>query len=102
MAVFDTSRPRTAALADDGCGRDVNAALVAGGVIAEPVAVERPRLENRFGLRPSGAAVGSVPQLADLALLVQRARESGLRAELHDARRPSWPPRCVSVYPRRG
>jgi ABC-2 type transport system ATP-binding protein len=29
-------------------GRDVNAALVAGGVIAESVAVEAPRLEDRF------------------------------------------------------
>jgi ABC-2 type transport system ATP-binding protein len=29
-------------------GRDVNAALVAGGVIAESVSVELPRLEDRF------------------------------------------------------
>jgi ABC-2 type transport system ATP-binding protein len=29
-------------------GRDVNAALVAGGIIAESVIVEQPRLEDRF------------------------------------------------------
>lgn len=29
-------------------GRDVNAALAAGGVIAESVTVELPRLEDRF------------------------------------------------------
>jgi hypothetical protein len=29
-------------------GRDVNAALVAGGVIAESVTMELPRLEDRF------------------------------------------------------
>lgn len=29
-------------------GRDVNAALIAGGVVAESVAVEQPRLEDRF------------------------------------------------------
>jgi hypothetical protein len=29
-------------------GRDVNAALVAGGIIAESVVVEQPRLEDRF------------------------------------------------------
>jgi hypothetical protein len=29
-------------------GRDVNAALVTGGVIAESVTMELPRLEDRF------------------------------------------------------
>jgi ABC-2 type transport system ATP-binding protein len=35
-------------LVEHDSGRDVNAALVAGGVIAESVAVEAPRLEDRF------------------------------------------------------
>ena len=30
------------------CGRDVNAALIAGGIVAESVVVEQPRLEDRF------------------------------------------------------
>jgi len=33
---------------EHGCGRDVNAALVAGGVIAESVVAEQPGLEDRF------------------------------------------------------
>ena len=35
-------------LVEHDSGRDVNAALVAGGVIAESVTVEAPRLEDRF------------------------------------------------------
>ena len=35
-------------LVEHDSGRDVNAALVAGGVIAESVTVELPRLEDRF------------------------------------------------------
>ena len=35
-------------LVEHDSGRDVNGALVAGGVVAESVTVERPRLEDRF------------------------------------------------------
>jgi ABC-2 type transport system ATP-binding protein len=35
-------------LVEHGSGRDVNGALVAGGVVAESVTVERPGLEDRF------------------------------------------------------
>jgi hypothetical protein len=35
-------------LVEHDSGRDVNAALAAGGVIAESVTVELPRLEDRF------------------------------------------------------
>jgi ABC-2 type transport system ATP-binding protein len=35
-------------LVDHDSGRDVNSALAAGGVVAESVTVERPRLEDRF------------------------------------------------------
>jgi signal transduction histidine kinase len=41
------------------------------------------------GMRDSGAAAPDLPQLADLPLLVQRATESGLRAELQVAGEPS-------------
>jgi signal transduction histidine kinase len=40
------------------------------------------------GMRESSAAVAGLPQLADLPLLVQRATESGLRAELQVAGEP--------------
>ena len=35
-------------LVEHDSGRDVNGALVAGGIVAESVTVERPRLEDRF------------------------------------------------------
>ena len=35
-------------LVEHDSGRDVNGVLAAGGVVAESVAVERPRLEDRF------------------------------------------------------
>jgi ABC-2 type transport system ATP-binding protein len=35
-------------LVEHGSGRDVNGVLAAGGVVAESVTVERPRLEDRF------------------------------------------------------
>ena len=35
-------------LVEHGSGRDVNGALIAGGVVAESVTVERPGLEDRF------------------------------------------------------
>jgi ABC-2 type transport system ATP-binding protein len=51
-------------LVGHGSGRDVNGALVAGGVAAEPVTAERPGLEDRFleitGTEDAhGAAAGS-------------------------------------------
>ena len=48
-------------------GRDVNATLVAGGVIAESVVVEQPRLEDRFLelTRPTASAdEGTIDDLA--------------------------------------
>ncbi|HEX9521130.1 MAG TPA: ABC transporter ATP-binding protein [Streptosporangiaceae bacterium] len=44
-------------------GRDVNVALVAGGVIAESVIVEQPRLENRF-LEITRPEIGRAPEPA--------------------------------------
>jgi len=44
-------------------GRDVNAALVAGGVIAESVIVEQPRLEDRF-LEITRPEIGRAPEPA--------------------------------------
>jgi hypothetical protein len=35
-------------LVEHDSGRDVNGVLAAGGVVAESVTVERPRLEDRF------------------------------------------------------
>ena len=44
-------------------GRDVNAALVGGGVIAESVIVEQPRLEDRF-LEITRPEIGRAPEPA--------------------------------------
>lgn len=48
-------------------GRDVNAALVAGGIIAESVVVEQPRLEDRFLELTKPAASASEENHHDLA-----------------------------------
>ncbi len=47
-AVDETGLPEGELVVRHDSGRDVNAALVAAGVIAESVTVERPRLEDRF------------------------------------------------------
>jgi ABC-type multidrug transport system ATPase subunit len=48
LARWPTRRAGQVFLVEHGVGRDVNAALVAGGVVADSVTVEQPGLEDRF------------------------------------------------------
>ncbi len=48
LSRWPTAQQDGAFLVEHDSGRDVNAALAAGGVIAESVTVEQPRLEDRF------------------------------------------------------
>ncbi len=69
---------------------DPLAAAHAIGVIEREARAGLTELNNLVrGMREPSAADGGLPQLSDLPLLVQRATESGLRAELQIAGEPS-------------
>ncbi len=70
---------------------DPLAAAQAIGAIEQEARAGLTELNNLVrGIRESGAAGPGPPQLADLPLLVQRAAESGLRADLQVAGEPRY------------